>query len=78
MAEAVSLDEILELTKQLSLLDKVRLIEEIAPQIKRELNAAQPVQRTPLRGLWKGLDITEEDIAEARAEMWDNFPHKDV
>ena len=78
MAEAVSLDEILELTKQLSLLDKVRLIEEIAPQIKRELSAARPVQRTPLRGLWKGLDITEEDIAEARAEMWDNFPRKDV
>jgi predicted phage-related endonuclease len=78
MTEAVSLDEILELTKQLSLLDKVRLIEEIAPQIKRELNAAQVGQRTPLRGLWKGLDITEEDIAEARADMWDNFPRKDV
>lgn len=29
-----------------------------------------------LRGLWKDLniDITEEDIAEARREMWSNFP----
>jgi hypothetical protein len=29
-----------------------------------------------LRGLWKGLnvDITEEDIAEARREMWGRFP----
>lgn len=29
-----------------------------------------------LRGLWKGLkmDITEEDIAQARREMWGNFP----
>ncbi|MFZ3329686.1 MAG: DUF2281 domain-containing protein [Candidatus Acidiferrales bacterium] len=29
-----------------------------------------------LRGLWKGLDIhiTEEDIAEARREMWGDFP----
>jgi predicted phage-related endonuclease len=78
MAEAISLDEILELTKQLSLLDKVRLIEEIAPQIKRELSAAQVGQRTPLRGLWRGLDITEGDIDEARAEMWDNFPRKDI
>jgi hypothetical protein len=29
-----------------------------------------------LRGLWKDLniDITEEDIAQARREMWGNFP----
>ncbi|MGB7553173.1 MAG: hypothetical protein WBM04_02295 [Candidatus Korobacteraceae bacterium] len=29
-----------------------------------------------LRGLWKDLhiDITEEDIANARREMWGNFP----
>jgi len=32
--------------------------------------------RRSLRGLWKDLniDITEEDIAEARREMWGNFP----
>jgi hypothetical protein len=35
--------------------------------------------RRPLRsleGLWAdvGIDITEEDIAEARREMWGNFP----
>jgi len=32
--------------------------------------------RRSLRGLWKGLnvDITEEDIAEARREMWGNLP----
>ncbi len=29
-----------------------------------------------LRGLWAdlGIEITEEDIAEARREMWGNFP----
>lgn len=29
-----------------------------------------------LRGLWKDLNIqiTDEDIAEARREMWGNFP----
>ena len=32
--------------------------------------------RRSLRGLWKDLnvEITEEDIAEARREMWGNFP----
>jgi hypothetical protein len=29
-----------------------------------------------LRGLWKtfNIEITEEEIAEARREMWANFP----
>jgi hypothetical protein len=36
----------------------------------------------PLRssaGLWAdlGFDITDEDIAEARREMWANFPRED-
>ncbi len=78
MQKAITLDEIVEMTKQLSLLDKVRLIEKITPQIESELSAAQPVQRTPLRGLWEGLNITDEDIAEVRAEMWGNFPNKDI
>ena len=33
-----------------------------------------------LEGLWAdfGVDITEEDIAEARREMWGNFPRDDI
>ena len=39
------------------------------------------VVKRPLRsveGLWAdlGIDITEEDIAEARREMWGNFPRE--
>jgi hypothetical protein len=78
MAKAITLDEIVKLTKQLSLLDKVRLIEELAPQIERELTVVQPAELTPLRGLWKGLDIKDEEIAEARREMWGNFPREDI
>jgi hypothetical protein len=41
------------------------------------------VPKAPLRsaaGLWKdlGIDITEEDIAEAGREMWGNFPREDI
>jgi hypothetical protein len=34
--------------------------------------------RKSLYGLWKGLgvSISEEDIAEARKEMWGNFPRE--
>jgi Protein of unknown function (DUF2281) len=41
----------------------------------REKNLSPKPLRS-LRGLWKAsnIDITEEDIAEARREMWGNFP----
>jgi mRNA-degrading endonuclease RelE of RelBE toxin-antitoxin system len=41
----------------------------------REKNFAKKPLRS-LRGLWKALkiDITEEDIAQTRREMWGNFP----
>jgi hypothetical protein len=78
MERGVSLEEALKLVKQLSPLDKARLIERIVPDIERELKAAQPTPRKSLRGLWRGLDITEEEIAEARREMWSNFPREDI
>lgn len=30
-----------------------------------------------LGGLWKGVKITDEDIAEVRREMWANFGERD-
>lgn len=78
MAEGVTLQEVLELTKRLSLVDKVRLIEQVAPQIEQELKGAQPVKRTPVGGMWKGLNVTDEEIEEARREMWGNFPREDI
>lgn len=74
---AVTLEEIINLVKQLNLLDKVRLIERVAPQIKREL-AQKPVRRKSLRGLWRGVDISESDITEVRRQMWGDFPRKDI
>ena len=32
-----------------------------------------PYRPVPLGGLWKGVTITDEDITEARREMWGNF-----
>ena len=66
---AVTLEEVLNLLKQLKLVDKVRVIEQVAPQIEREL-AQTPVHRKSLRGLWRGVDISESDIAEVGGQMW--------
>lgn len=42
--------------------------------LKKGDGSGQPLRS--LRGLWKdlGVEITEEDIAAARREMWGNFP----
>lgn len=36
--------------------------------------------RRSMEGLWADLqvDLTEEDIADARRELWGNFPREDV
>ncbi|MFP4692349.1 MAG: DUF2281 domain-containing protein [Halothece sp.] len=46
-------------------------------QYLKQKNKPQPPKRS-LKGLWADLDIqiTEEDIAEARKEMWGNFPRE--
>ena len=78
MDKPVTLNEILRLAGKLPLEDKVRLIERIAPQIQRELHASTNQPRKPLRGIWRDLDITAEDIDGARQEMWGNFPREDI
>ena len=78
MGEAVTLDEALAFVQQLSPLDKARLIERMVPDIERELRAARPTSYVSLRGLWRGLDITGDEIDQAREEMWGEFPREDV
>ncbi len=77
MTKVVTLEEVLELAKQLSLVDKVNLIEKVTPQIKRELNI-QPKPHRSLRGLWRGANISAQDITEARKELWANFPRENI
>ena len=78
MENSVTLEQALVLVRRLSPVDKARLIERLALDIERELKAAQPTVHKSLRGLWRGLGITEVDIAEARREMWGDFPREDI
>jgi hypothetical protein len=78
MGEAVTLEEAFAFVRQLSPVDKARLIERMVPDIERELRAAQLTPRVSLRGLWRGLDITGDEIDQAREDMWSEFPRKDV
>jgi hypothetical protein len=78
MNQPVTIDQVLEMTKQLSVLDKVRLIEQITPQITRDLKTIRTKSRKSLRGLWRGTNITSAEIDEARRELWNNFPRNDL
>jgi hypothetical protein len=46
-------------------------------QFLRQKSVPKQPRRT-LKGLWsdQNIQITEEDIAEARREMWGNFPRE--
>ncbi len=80
MEKRVTFEEALSLVKRLSLLDRVRLIEQITSDIKRELMAAPPVPRKSLWGLCADLGPapSSEDIDQARQEEWANFPREDI
>jgi hypothetical protein len=78
MGEAVTLEEALAFVRQLSPVGKARLIERMVPDIERELGASRSTPYVSLRGLRRGLDITGDEIDQARAEMWSEFPREDV
>jgi hypothetical protein len=39
-------------------------------------NEPGPAPRKPLRGMWRhiGVDVSEDELADARREMWGSFP----
>lgn len=69
------------MTLEEQLIEKMR---DLPPEKKKEVlefvdslrKNGPRVPRRSLLGLWADLDfhVTEEDIAEARREMWGNFP----
>ena len=74
------------MTIEEAILNKVR---KLSPEKQRELLkfadslSVSPPPRPPLRspeGLWADLDvdISADDIAEIRREMWKNFPREDI
>ena len=74
--------QVVSMTVEQQVLEKLR---ELPPEKQQEVlefvdslsekNGARKPLRS-LEGLWADFDIqiTEEDIAEARREMWGNFP----
>jgi hypothetical protein len=74
----MTFEAVLNLVKQLSPAEKLRLIKWIVPEIEREL-VVQSVPRKSLWGLCADLGIAPSaaDIDEVRREEWANFPRED-
>jgi len=76
----MSLQEVLKLAKQLTSIDKIRLIQQLTPDIERELSQIKPHSKKSLLGLCADLGIapSEGEIDRTRNEIWTNFPREDI
>lgn len=76
--DAVTLEEVLRLAQQLSAIDKVRLIERVAPEVERDLAARPRGGSRSLLGLLRdfGPAPSVEEIDAARHEAWASFPRE--
>ncbi len=77
----MSLQQVIKLAKQLSTVDKVRLIQQIAPDIERELT--DKLSTLPHQSLWGlcadlGNAPSADEIDIARSEEWASFPREDI
>lgn len=74
--DGVTLEDVLALAKRLSPVDKVRLVERIAPEVERDLADGSEGQSHSLLGLLKDLGPapSAEEINAARREAWASFP----
>jgi hypothetical protein len=76
----MTLEEVLSLVKQLSLMDKVKLIERVAPEIEQDLIAAQSPPKHSLWGLCSDLGMAPSaaEIDQIRQDEWLGFPREDI
>lgn len=75
---AITFEQVVNLTRQLSPFDKLRVIESLVHSLEAPLQTSMRPRRRSLRGLLKECSISAEEIDYARQEMWGNFPREDL
>ncbi|CAD5983640.1 Similarity [Planktothrix tepida] len=76
----MTLEQVIQQAKQLSALEKMRLIQAIAPDVEKELI---PTEIKPRRSLWGicadlGQAPSAEDIDQVRQEIGLGFEREDI
>ena len=76
----MSFEQVLTFVNQLSLGDKLRLIEQIIPQVQKALVGPPPIPRRSSWGVLShlGKAPSAQMIDEIRGEMWSGFGELDV
>lgn len=76
----MKLQEVLRLAKQLTPVDKVRLIQQLTPDLEQELSQQKSQQKRSLLGLCADLGKapSEAEIDSIRNEVWSSFPKEDI
>jgi hypothetical protein len=76
----MTLDQAVSVIDQLSLADKLRLIEQIMPRIQQQLAVIQSEPKQSLYGLCQDLGAAPSatTIDEVRQEMWANFGQENI
>lgn len=75
---AASFDRVTALVENLSPREKIRLVGHIMETLEGDLQPGDKKPKRSLYGLWKDVNLSAEDIDEARHEMWKNFPREDI
>jgi hypothetical protein len=75
-----TLDELIEYAKQLSAFDKLRLVEELIPDVKATIAQAPLAPLKSAHGALADLGTapSAEDIEQSRREMFQDSPRTDV
>jgi hypothetical protein len=78
--KTMTLDDLIEHAKQLSAFDKLRLVEELIPDVKATIAEASPKPLKSPYGAFADLGTapSAEDIEQTRQEMFQNFPRNDI
>jgi len=73
-------DDVVQSALTLSPVDKVRLIERLASVLKYDVASRPAVPKQILYGALAqyGVAPSEQDIDEARREMWGAFPREEI
>lgn len=72
------LQQAVEIALNLSVLDRVRLVERVMATLERDLTSKSNVSDRSLYGVWNDVTVSAADVDEARKEMLNNFPREDI
>jgi hypothetical protein len=77
--QPVTVEQVIDMIKQLPPRDRLRVVSQVLPELEQELPVG-PRPRKSLRGLCADLGPapSAEEIDQARREAWASFPREDV